>query len=151
MVIFLFRSNLNNLTRLVHATRNWAKKCLSRLFEEPQTPRKTEQQLDPVKIECFLQLTICRITSGNQTLNHCQMYMIEKEGFPVYRDPFRRGNLIIQILIDPINTKRIPSFQSSQAKYVDRIKKLFNVPDFEENILMPPRYSIQYLDNYSHI
>ena len=101
---------------------------MSRLYEEHQTSRKKEQ-LDQVKIELFLQLTICRITSGTQSLNDCQLYMIEKEGFPVYRDPFRRGNLIIQILIDPITAKGL---SPSQEKNVDRIKKLFNVLDFEE-------------------
>ena len=57
------------------------------------------------------------------------LYMVEKEGFPVWRDPYSKGNLIIQILIDPPLTKEVPA---SHSKYVDIVKKLFDVEEFEE-------------------
>ncbi len=56
------------------------------------------------------------------------LYMVENEGFPIWRDPQSKGNLIIQVLIDPPLCKDVPA---SHAKYVDEIKKCFSVEDFE--------------------
>lgn len=71
---------------------------------------------------------VIRISNGQETVNDCMLYMVENEGFPIWRDPQSKGNLIIQVLIDPPLCKDVPA---SHAKYVDEIKKCFSVEDFE--------------------
>ena len=74
-------------------------------------------------------IKLFRISNGEETVNDCMLYMVENEGFPIWRDPQSKGNLIIQILIDPPLSKDVPA---SHAKYVDEIKKCFNVEEFED-------------------
>jgi len=72
---------------------------------------------------------VIRISNGEETVNDYMLYMVENEGFPIWRDPQSKGNLIIQMLIDPPLSKEIPA---SHAKHVDEIKKCFNVEEFED-------------------